>query len=150
MQLQPPVPASGGDTGFNVVLVEAEGERTFITSPGCEGDLPQAELDRISLAPGDTVYASGYDLAYPNPALGPWLANLPADVLLPWRLPSPSSAQGPPRARPWPNWRRPSPRSPLRPRRSDASWRPIHERGQTPERTFVPVVLRRMDDNEGP
>jgi sugar/nucleoside kinase (ribokinase family) len=68
-----------GDTGFCVGLVEADGERTYATRPGVEGTLTAGVLAGVPLRPGDAVYLSGYDLAYPHgPALGRWLGGLDA------------------------------------------------------------------------
>jgi sugar/nucleoside kinase (ribokinase family) len=67
------------DTGLVVVMVEAGGERTFVTSPGAEATLTAADLRQVVPAPGDAVCLSGYGLAYPanRAALLPWLARLP-------------------------------------------------------------------------
>jgi sugar/nucleoside kinase (ribokinase family) len=63
----------GVDTGFVVALVDAEGERTFVTSRGAEatltiGDLPASAAD-------DLVYVTGYSLLHPSnrDALLAWL-----------------------------------------------------------------------------
>ncbi|MFC0628638.1 PfkB family carbohydrate kinase [Kribbella deserti] len=80
--VQPITP--GIDTGFVVTLVEADGERTFVTSRGAESTLTAADLDRISLGPDDLVYLSGYGLMHPSnrAALVPWLSRIPDDVLV--------------------------------------------------------------------
>jgi ribokinase len=74
--------APEGDTGFCIVLVEPGGERTFVTSPGVEADLAGRRLADLRLAPQDTVFASGYDLAYPElgPAIAAWMAEAPGSV----------------------------------------------------------------------
>ena len=65
----PPTPDQ--DSGFCVVLVDRTGERTFATTVGAEGHLTARQLDGLRLRPGDAVYVSGYDLAYPHgPVLG--------------------------------------------------------------------------------
>ncbi|WBQ06275.1 PfkB family carbohydrate kinase [Kribbella sp. CA-293567] len=68
------------DTGFAVTLVDATGERTFVTSRGAEATLTGDELPE----PGDEdlVYLSGYSLLHDSnrAALLPWLAKLPDDV----------------------------------------------------------------------
>ncbi|MPV87076.1 sugar kinase [Georgenia ruanii] len=73
-----------GDTGVVVALVEPDGERTFVTTIGAEGRPRATELAAVALRPGDVVYVSGYDLAYPDaaPVVGPWAAALPAGVRL--------------------------------------------------------------------
>lgn len=75
---------TGEDTGFDIGLVEPDGERTFVTSPGAEARLRPPDLAAVPLRPGDAVYVSGYDLCYPisGAALGDWLPTLPPDVLL--------------------------------------------------------------------
>jgi len=66
------------DTGFDVTVVERDGERTFITAPGAEAKLDAAHLAAISLQPTDAVYLSGYDLAYPvsGPPLATWVHRI--------------------------------------------------------------------------
>ena len=75
--LQPP--KAGIDTGFVVSIVDAEGERTFVTSRGAEATLTTADLGGISAAPGDASYLSGYGLVHPSnrAALLGWLGRLP-------------------------------------------------------------------------
>jgi sugar/nucleoside kinase (ribokinase family) len=75
---------SGADTGFDIGLVEADGERTFVTSPGTESRLELADVRSIQLQPGDAVYISGYDLGYPvsGATLAAWLPDLPDNILL--------------------------------------------------------------------
>src|SRR5262249_33948849 len=46
---------SGEDTGFDVGLVEANGERTFVTSPGVESRLSLADLQTIPFQSGDAI-----------------------------------------------------------------------------------------------
>jgi ribokinase len=74
--------APEGDTGFCIVLVEPDGERTFVTSPGVEADLAQRRLADLPVAPQDTVFASGYDLSYRElgPAIAAWMARTPRSV----------------------------------------------------------------------
>jgi len=72
-------PAKAGlDTGFVLTMVEAGGERTFLTSHGAEATLTAAELDRVSPAARDAVYLSGYGLVDDSnrAALLGWLARL--------------------------------------------------------------------------
>ena len=92
----------GRDTGFVVSIVDATGERTFLTSRGAEATLTAADLDPVRAAPGDAVYLSGYGLAHPSNAAalldwlgrlgeehvvvfdpGPLAGTLPGDVLAP-------------------------------------------------------------------
>jgi sugar/nucleoside kinase (ribokinase family) len=83
IELAFPEPAVA-DTGYCVVLVEPDGERTFLTAPGAEAELTAADLAGLRLRDGDAVYVSGYDLGYPvnGPVLGEYLAGLPAGRLL--------------------------------------------------------------------
>jgi sugar/nucleoside kinase (ribokinase family) len=80
--LRPPKP--GPDTGFVVSVVDATGERTFLTSRGAEATLTAADLDPVRPAPGDAVYLSGYGLAHPSnaPALLAWLGQLGANHIV--------------------------------------------------------------------
>jgi sugar/nucleoside kinase (ribokinase family) len=66
------------DTGFVLAIVEAGGERTFLTSPGAEATLTPGDLDRVSPAARDAVYLSGYSLLHDSnrAALLGWLARL--------------------------------------------------------------------------
>lgn len=71
-------PKLGIDTGFVVTIVEPDGERTFLTSPGAEATLTAADLEPVAAVPGDAVYLSGYSLAHPanRAALLGWLRSL--------------------------------------------------------------------------
>jgi sugar/nucleoside kinase (ribokinase family) len=68
---------TGMDTGFVLTMVEAGGERTFLTSPGAEATLTAADLDRVSPAARDAIYLSGYGLVHDSnrAALLGWLAR---------------------------------------------------------------------------
>ncbi len=76
--LLPPHP--GEDSGFTVVLVDGEGERTFATAVGAEARLGPEQLAACVPGPTDAVFVSGYDLCYPEagPAISGWLPGLPA------------------------------------------------------------------------
>jgi sugar/nucleoside kinase (ribokinase family) len=80
--LRPPDPDA--DTGFDVALVEAGGERTFVTSLGAEALRQPGAWDPVPLRVGDAVYVSGYGLVVPESGaiLGTWAARLPPEVLL--------------------------------------------------------------------
>jgi sugar/nucleoside kinase (ribokinase family) len=70
------------DTGICVVLVEPDGERTFVTAPGAEGTLRFADLDALEVRDGDYVLVSGYNVMYPGsaePVLA-WLRELSSGV----------------------------------------------------------------------
>ncbi|MFT3888126.1 MAG: PfkB family carbohydrate kinase [Arachnia sp.] len=74
-----------GDSGTCIGLVEPDGERTFVTSPGVEQTIDDADLAAVAWRPDDAVYLSGYDLVYPTtgPAVARWLARrTPARLLV--------------------------------------------------------------------
>ena len=75
-------PVADGDSGFCLVMVEPDGERTFVSSPGVEAALGGRRLETLALRAGDTVFASGYDLAYPElgPAIAAWMEGLPRSI----------------------------------------------------------------------
>ena len=77
-------PDPDADTGFDVALVEAGGERTFVTTLGAESLREPGAWDLVRVQPGDAVYVSGYGLVAPESGqvLGAWAARLPPEVLL--------------------------------------------------------------------
>jgi sugar/nucleoside kinase (ribokinase family) len=77
-------PDAGSDSGFCLVLVEPDGERTFVTSPGVEAQLGSRLLQDIPVRDGDAIFVSGYDLCYPDlgPAIASWIDRLSRHVLL--------------------------------------------------------------------
>jgi sugar/nucleoside kinase (ribokinase family) len=80
--LQPAKPDR--DTGFVISMVDAAGERTFVTSPGAEATLTAADLAQVTAGPDDAVYLSGYSLVHPanRDALLGWLAGLAGGAVL--------------------------------------------------------------------
>jgi len=82
-----------------VSIIDADGERTFVTAPGAEATLTAADLAAVQARPADAVYLSGYGLAYPSnrTALLDWLRRLP-DANLVLLDPGPLAAQIPPAA----------------------------------------------------
>lgn len=70
------------DSGYCVALVEGDGERTFITHVGAEGEFGYEHLSAIPLVEGDLVFVSGYSLATDKNAegLARWLPEVPAHV----------------------------------------------------------------------
>jgi sugar/nucleoside kinase (ribokinase family) len=52
------------DTGFAVVLVDAGGERTFVTAVGAESGLTRQRLDHVEIRPTDALAISGYGLLH--------------------------------------------------------------------------------------
>jgi sugar/nucleoside kinase (ribokinase family) len=75
---------TGIDTGFVVSIVDAGGERTFVTSPGAEATLTAGDLAAVRATARDAVYLSGYSLMHPSnrAALLGWLPGLPDASLL--------------------------------------------------------------------
>jgi sugar/nucleoside kinase (ribokinase family) len=71
-------PKAGLDTGFTVSIVDAAGERTFVTSRGAEATLTAADLQAVHARPLDAIYLSGYGLLHPSNqrALLGWLRRL--------------------------------------------------------------------------
>jgi sugar/nucleoside kinase (ribokinase family) len=61
-----------------LTIVDAGGERTFLTSRGAEATLTAADLGRVKPAARDAVYLSGYSLVHDSnrAALFGWLARL--------------------------------------------------------------------------
>jgi sugar/nucleoside kinase (ribokinase family) len=80
--LQPVLP--GCDTGLVVVIVEDDGERSFITAPGAEAQLDSDALARVELAAGDYLYLTGYSLAHESnrDALVRWLPGVRPGVVV--------------------------------------------------------------------
>jgi sugar/nucleoside kinase (ribokinase family) len=78
----PQRPKAGLDTGFVVSIVDAGGERTFLTSTGAEATLTGEDLDAIRPGPRDVVYLSGYGMLHPlnRRALMDWLPGVHDDI----------------------------------------------------------------------
>jgi sugar/nucleoside kinase (ribokinase family) len=76
-------PAPDEDLGICVVMVDDEGERTFVTSTGAEGRLHEEQLAAVSVTAADIVYVTGYSLMHEanRAALLGWLPGLAAPVL---------------------------------------------------------------------
>jgi sugar/nucleoside kinase (ribokinase family) len=75
-------PTAGVDTGYDVALTDAGGERTFITAVGAEATLTAERLAGIELRTGDAVHVSGYGLLRsPNrDAIADWLLRIPSEL----------------------------------------------------------------------
>ena len=67
-----------------MALVEADGERTFVTSLGAETLREPGAWDPVRVRAGNLVYVSGYGLVAPDSGaiLGAWAAALPPEALL--------------------------------------------------------------------
>jgi sugar/nucleoside kinase (ribokinase family) len=72
------------DCGVCVVLVEPDGERTFITAPGAESTLRASDLATLTAREGDVVLVSGYNVMYRDmdAAVLDWLEGLAPDVVV--------------------------------------------------------------------
>jgi sugar/nucleoside kinase (ribokinase family) len=72
------------DCGVCVVLVEPDGERTFITAPGAESTLRAGDLASLTLNGGDVVLVSGYNVMYRDMdgVVLDWLEELSPDVIV--------------------------------------------------------------------
>lgn len=57
------------DSGFVVTLVDADAERTFLTSSGAEAGLTIEQLRRVELRDDDLIYFSGYALLHESNAV---------------------------------------------------------------------------------
>jgi sugar/nucleoside kinase (ribokinase family) len=66
------------DSGYDLVLVDDGGERTFVTSFGAEAAVPAAALASVHVEPADFVHVSGYGLldATNGAVIVPWLRQL--------------------------------------------------------------------------
>ncbi len=64
------------DNGYCLSLVEADGERTFITVTGAEGEFPEEALRKINLSDYDAVYLAGYQAAGKSgEVLADWISD---------------------------------------------------------------------------
>ena len=72
------------DAGFCLVMVDDEGERTFVTAKGAELSLRRADLDGVGVTAGDYLYLSGYNLVYPEigDTVAGWVHDLPEGVVV--------------------------------------------------------------------
>jgi sugar/nucleoside kinase (ribokinase family) len=75
---------AGVDQGCCVVMLEPDGERSFVAAPGAEGRIAPMDLQAIAMDRGDWVMLSGYTLHYEQAcrAVSEWVATLPASVKL--------------------------------------------------------------------
>lgn len=69
----------GRDSGWTLAVVEPDGERTFLTAPGAEARLGEAELAGLDLTGAGWIYVSGYELVPEGTgeALAAFLSSLP-------------------------------------------------------------------------
>lgn len=65
------------DNGYCLDLVEATGERTFITAQGMEGAFRREWLDALDMNQYDKIYVAGYQVCnLGGKAIGEWLSGL--------------------------------------------------------------------------
>ncbi|HEY8913339.1 PfkB family carbohydrate kinase [Lacisediminihabitans sp.] len=76
--LLPPTP--GLDTGYDIVLIDAGGERTFVTVFGAEAALTATAVSAVLPGEHDLVHVSGYGLLERTngAVLSAWLGTVPA------------------------------------------------------------------------
>jgi sugar/nucleoside kinase (ribokinase family) len=77
-------PAPDLDTGYDIALVDSEGERTFVTAFGAEARLNRESLANVHIEASDVIHVSGYGLLESSNAavLTEWLGNLPTGPLV--------------------------------------------------------------------
>ena len=64
------------DNGYCLDLVEATGERTFITAQGIEGEFQKKWLDSLDMASYDSIYVAGYQTCgQGGHAISQWLCR---------------------------------------------------------------------------
>ncbi len=80
--LHPAIPDT--DTGWDVAITDATGERTFLTTVGAEARLDADALSRVELAAGDVLHVSGYSFARSpsGEALAVWVPSVPVGVIV--------------------------------------------------------------------
>ena len=77
-------PITDSDTGWDVAITDAAGERTFLTTVGAEAQLHGDALARVELEPGDVLHVSGYSFARApsGAALASWVPEVPTGVIV--------------------------------------------------------------------
>lgn len=72
-------PSKDTDSGNCVVMIDAGGERSFVSWPGAEGVTSDAELAVVQAEKDDWIVVSGYTLSYAGSrnALYRWITSLP-------------------------------------------------------------------------
>jgi sugar/nucleoside kinase (ribokinase family) len=72
------------DVGFCVAMIDATGERTFVTSAGSEESLRASDLASLDVHDDDYVLVSGYNIMYPGHAQMAlqWLSSLSDSVTI--------------------------------------------------------------------
>jgi len=82
--IAPVAPHATLDTGICLVLVEPDGERTFITAAGAEATLRASDLEGLDVNDGDVVLVSGYNVMDEGMAeiVLEWLGGLSPGVIV--------------------------------------------------------------------
>jgi sugar/nucleoside kinase (ribokinase family) len=77
-------PIDDADTGWDVAITDASGERTFLTTVGAEARLDADALSGVDVVAGDVVHVSGYSFARSpsGAALSAWIPEVPEGVLV--------------------------------------------------------------------
>jgi sugar/nucleoside kinase (ribokinase family) len=70
------------DSGYDIAIIEDDGERTFLTVPGAEMRLTASQLERVVISGDDLLLVSGYGLLEQTngAVLAPWLETVPAET----------------------------------------------------------------------
>lgn len=74
------LPRRQSDNGWVLSLITPDGERTFVTTVGCEREWPLSELSAVEVPERAIVSVSGFQLTLPNSQLIDWLESLPASA----------------------------------------------------------------------
>lgn len=73
-----------GDIGLRIIMLESDGTRTTITSPGAEAEPSGFELSHLNLAAGDWVHVSTGDLtqSFSGSVISSWIKSLDPQIKL--------------------------------------------------------------------
>ena len=76
--------SKNGDQGCCTVLIDSQGERTFIAREGAEGVVSDAQLAAVDPSQFDWILVSGYPLVYEHSrnTIANWIDQLPTDCKL--------------------------------------------------------------------
>lgn len=76
LNIEPILTSSTQDNGWCFALTEPDGERTFISIPGCEEQWSRAELQTLNIPDDAIIYVTGYELGCSQgEELQKWLLN---------------------------------------------------------------------------
>ena len=75
---EPVIEEPSEDNGYCLSLVEADGERTFITVQGAECHFKKEWFDRIDMSRYENIYIAGYQVCgNSGKIIADWLQNVP-------------------------------------------------------------------------